>query len=282
MSFWLCCGLLKWKKLGFYSSNGGAEFWMKYNVIDPLKAREWVLLNLNNFQYKLLLKNNISINEYKIWKNNNVAIENIIKWKKAGINKPEDALVWINAGIINPGYIANLKEIGINSVDEYKPYRNTINTSQIKILQELGLNSNNRLIKDLVKFNSMSGRVLGTWISYKNLFFKDSNTLSKRLKTLDKYYCDKLEDDYFSTADPYYNKGKCYLFGATLIQRLGKDYGLAEGLNGRTYLVSFDKPIQKGAGIIGVIMGTGNYKYTNGYGSKKNVSKGHIIIQQIQ
>ncbi len=256
-----------------------AESFSKFKI-SPKEALVWQKLDLRDRQYKKIYKNKMSLSEYKSWKNNNVKFDNMIEWKKAGFNKPEEALIWINAGVTNAKFIKMLKDIGINNVEEYEPFSHINTISQMKLLKDLGYKRRDTLMEQLSKFDSMSGQVHGTWISYKNLFFKDQNTLLSRIKTLDKYNCTTLEEDYFSTSDPYYNKGNCYIAGLSLFQRLGKDYGLAKGINGEVIFVSFDKPIKKGQAIHGVIMGLGHYKYTNSYGSTKIISKGHIILQQ--
>lgn len=86
----------------------------------------------------------------------------------------------------------------------------------------------------------------------------------------------------FENADPYYNKDECYVFSGTLSQRLDEDTALFTG-DTDTFLLDLPKDrYSEGNKYIGVIKGSGKYKYTTILGSSKTVPKGKVMSIQKQ
>jgi hypothetical protein len=84
----------------------------------------------------------------------------------------------------------------------------------------------------------------------------------------------------FEKADPYYNKNECFVFNGTLSQRLDKNTALFIGGQG-TFLLNLPKDrYSKGSKYLGVVKGTGHYKYTTVMGVSKTVPKGNVMSIQ--
>lgn len=86
----------------------------------------------------------------------------------------------------------------------------------------------------------------------------------------------------FEKADPYYNKDECFVFTGTLSQRIDKDTALFTG-DTDTFLLNLPKGrYSEGDKYIGVVKGTGKYKYTTVLGSSKTVPEGKVMSLQKQ
>ena len=124
----------------------------------------------------------------------------------------------------------------------------------------------------------------------KNLFFSSKSEFKQNLRILKNAGCKKIESDDFYKSDQYDNEGLCYRFNAKLLQRLDRYTGLAVSdetwhVGRRTFkgtdtviFVKFKKSWKEDARKFGVIKGLGSYRYNTMNGSRKNISKGQVLI----
>ncbi len=83
----------------------------------------------------------------------------------------------------------------------------------------------------------------------------------------------------FGDADPYDNKGECYIFVGELFQRISNDMGLFNNGKSNDYIVG-NLPkgrYSEGKQYVGIVIGVGKHKYKTSDGSFTTVPVGKVI-----
>jgi len=246
----------RWLNTGIKTSQE-AKKWISIGVKDGNELTEWKDAGVENFD------------EIKKWiKVGMTNPNNISKWNKIGINNVKTVQSWIAVGITDPDIVNELLHIGIKTPNEYKPYKNISYIDHMKILKDTRITPT-PLIEKMSK---------NYQIFEETLFFQSKEQFLKSLSILKSNDCHTLQDDWFSHAEQYNNKGLCYIFTGKLIQRLGRNDGLAEGVGRRVVHINFDSSWKENERRIGVIKGLGNYTYEILDRRKQIVANGKVLF----
>lgn len=250
-----------------------------------------------------LFAHSLSTQEMQKWKSFGIDKEDISKWSKYGVKNPKEAKFWTKYGISpyqqNLDAINDWKKQGIT----YKILSEWINKTNLDfhssfylINKKLSMQEyleyykyfveNDSLkLKDVIKLKkwNIKPNLLISSMSKSGLISDDKRDLDKEafLKVyniLKKENCQKIEKKPFSSIDPYNNENKCYTFVDKLIQRVDRNYGLAQSpfLNKYVYL-KFNKDWSEGTYRNGIVKGKGTFSYTTQSGYKNSVPQGEIL-----
>lgn len=248
----------KWISSGINNPKIAKEWIDVIKTKDPKVMKAWINAGVSTPK-EVKFYRKISTNTHTIQrlKKHNLSMEKIDKWKQVGISKIE--------------LILKLKDAGFKNPKEYKPYKGMYVDHAAKI-KKWNIKPN-KLIKNMSLRNSVWGQAI---------FFNNKSTFLRAYKHISKE-CNTIEGNkFFSQVDMSMNKNKCYIFVATMIQRLDRDStsrsGLASGTNRRFfYAQSLNESWMQNHTKIGVIKGTGSFSYesTNGI---KVVPKGKVLF----